>query len=717
MQLRPAFPKMSYQALIQGLINESERLLLLIDRNGYILTCNHKAEEFLGKDLLSIQGMNIGDLFIQPNPVNKISTNSELEKIAESMSGTYLYSQERGPQVSLLLYAKKFEEAGTGLILLSGRLPDEGITGSIRGINQLLLSLVDSPGDQTDISGLLKKVASYIVPSVADLCIIYIVDQGGSMVRIATQPEEIINEQSMYDWLENDLINDEIDGLPSIIKTQMIKIVYEINPIRRIANTGIKSYGIIPIKYNQNVIGAFTLATTQDSPHSIQNSVDIVQNISLQIAPFIQNKMDFSEGESINESSEVKSRLDPTELQEAMDHLKQSDEFIQTLFRISNRLNATLDIDQILDTLAQEAIQLVNGESGFAGLRTQNGMTVKKYFNQGTEIPFEHDWTIGDGIPGWVLKYKVPYGTSDAANDPILNKDLSINANIRSIICTPILDTFGEVIAYFDIRNKIGLESFSINDQEMLLTLAPVASIAIQNALAYQQRLATVAELKESAKRYQQLATSLETTREEERVQIARELHDQLGQSLTAIKFDLSWLADQLGRFDDNLVQKSKDIIIQVNTLINLVRRIATGLRPGMLEDLGLIASIEWQAQDFQKRSGIECNINNTSEDLDLTKEQSLAIYRIFQEALTNIVRYADAKKVNINLDKSGDLFRMQISDDGKGISPVDSSNNLSIGIMGMQERVKQLGGIFEIQGNPDQGTIIKVTLPVQKGN
>jgi len=180
------------------------------------------------------------------------------------------------------------------------------------------------------------------------------------------------------------------------------------------------------------------------------------------------------------------------------------------------------------------------------------------------------------------------------------------------------------------------------------------------------------------------------------------------------IKFDLSWLSEQLNQKDETLAQKTKDIILQINSLINSVRQIATGLRPGMLEDLGLVPSIEWQAQDFQKRTGIECNLQISTDDLGLTPEQSLAIFRIFQESLTNVIRYAEAKRVDILITKSNDFFTLQLSDDGKGISSEVLSNNLSFGIMGMQERAKQLGGIFEIKGMPEQGTTIKVTLPIE---
>jgi signal transduction histidine kinase len=403
-------------------------------------------------------------------------------------------------------------------------------------------------------------------------------------------------------------------------------------------------------------------------------------------------------------------------LRTAVSQLKQSEATIQTQFRISNKLNATLDVDNILDALAQEAIRIVNGESGFAGLRTADGMSVRKYFHNGVAMPFEYTWPVGQGIPGWVLKHKVPYGTSDAANDPMMLHRLEINQDVRSVICTPILDSAGEVLGYFDIRNKKGAEGFTISDQEMLMALAPVASIAIQNALAYQQRLITVGELKETSKQLHDLAANLESVREEERTQIARELHDQLGQALTAMKFDLAWLTDQLKQKDPLLAQKTKTVTEQMDTTIKTVRRIATELRPGMLDDLGLAASIEWQARDFGKRTGIMCAVSVPYDDLHLTRSQSVALFRIFQEALTNVARHASAQHVKVRLTNSSEAVTLQVHDDGRGIQTQEIAGLRSLGLLGMKERATRLGGNFTIRGAPGSGTVVTVTIPVNQG-
>ena len=218
------------------------------------------------------------------------------------------------------------------------------------------------------------------------------------------------------------------------------------------------------------------------------------------------------------------------------------------------------------------------------------------------------------------------------------------------------------------ISNKQDGGGFTIDDQEMLMALAPVASIAIQNALAYQQRLTAEVVLKESYERLRALAANLESVREEERTQISRELHDQLGQALTAMKFDLAMLTDRLGKKDTALAQKAKTITAQMDTMIKTVRRISTELRPGMLDDLGLAASIEWQARDFEKRTGIVCAVSVSTDDYPIPRPQSLALFRIFQESLTNVARHASAQYVEVKLTTTPQLLSLEVHDDGRGI-------------------------------------------------
>ncbi len=585
----------------------------------------------------------------------------------------------------------------------------------ISEINQILINIDLLLGDGVSYKEKLTDLAQLLIPQLGDWCCIHFLQADGIFDCVALAPIEMLNSQVVYAWVQNDLPNDEADGLLAVQQSGRPKMVSQVNPVRRGAEAGIQSYLIAPLISHQQLLGAITFVFAKSQRHFDSRMMYLAENIAIHIAAYLEKSQLHHESQRLNAELEQRVGEGTAELHDALTQLRQSEEMIQTLFRVSNKLNATLDVELILDTLAQEAIQIVNGESGFAGLRIAEGMTVHKYYKDGSAIPFEHTWAPGEGIPGWVLKYKVPYGTSDGENDPLLRRELAINANVHSIICTPILDTVGEVIAYFDIRNKKGEEGFTINDQEMLLTLAPVASIAIQNAVTYQQRLATVYELEKTSKKLQALAVNLETAREEERLQVSHELHDELGQALMALKFDLAWLSDQLEQKDETLAQKAKDITSQMNTIIKTVRRIATELRPGMLDDLGLAASIEWQARDFEKRSGIDCKLSLPSDELTISHDQSLAIFRIFQEGLTNVARYANAKHIEVRLEKTGDLLSLELHDDGLGINEEEISALHSLGLLGMQERVKYLGGTFEIKGAPDQGTTLKVTIPMEK--
>ena len=569
--------------------------------------------------------------------------------------------------------------------------------------------------DAVDYEAPLTTLAQLAVPQLADWCAVHLLQADGSIEQVALAPAEMAKLQAAYDWLQNHLPKDDADGLPAVLRSGEPKLVTDVASDLWAAAAAIKSYMIVPLIARPQTLGAITFVAAESGRRFDQNALALAENLVSHIAIYLDKARLYRESQRLNAELEQRVSERTVELRAAVAQLKQSEATIQTLFRISKKLNATLEVGTILDELAQEAIRIVNGESGFAGLRTADGMTVRKYFRQGVAIPFEHTWPLGQGIPGWVLQYKVPYGTSDAAHDPVIQHELAINADVRSIICTPILDSVGEVLGYFDIRNKQDGEGFTISDQEMLMALAPAASIAIQNALAYQQRLATVAELKESSRQLQALAANLELAREEERTQIARELHDQLGQALTAMKFDLAWLTDRLVQKDATLAQKAKTVTAQMDTMIKTVRRIATELRPGMLDDLGLAASIEWQARDFEKRTGIVCAVSVPAEDLPLARAQSVALFRIFQEALTNVARHASAQHIEVKLTATPEALTLQVHDDGRGIQAQEIAGLHSLGLLGMRERAKRLGGTFDIQGVPGDGTIVTVSIPVKQ--
>ena len=218
-------------------------------------------------------------------------------------------------------------------------------------------------------------------------------------------------------------------------------------------------------------------------------------------------------------------------------------------------------------------------------------------------------------------------------------------------------------------------------------------------------------KIRRSKKQLRALSVRLQEAREEERTRIAREIHDDLGQSLTAIKLDLNWLFQKMPA-EHPMVEKIQTMLGMIDGTIQSVRRIVSELRPAILDDAGLVPAIEWQGQIFQERTGIQFEINTIKEEFPLDKNRSTAAFRIFQEALTNVARHSGATRVQIFLKESNKSFLMVIKDNGKGISEEDIHNVKSLGLLGMQERTRLFGGEFKIQGRPTKGTCISVLIP-----
>jgi signal transduction histidine kinase len=245
------------------------------------------------------------------------------------------------------------------------------------------------------------------------------------------------------------------------------------------------------------------------------------------------------------------------------------------------------------------------------------------------------------------------------------------------------------------------------------MRLSPVASISIQNAIAYQKIAWAEAALKSSYEEVRALAARLESVREEERTHIARELHDGLGQSLTALKFDLAWLAGRLANMDSVLRDKAQAITWQIDGTIKTVRRISTELRPGMLDDFGLAAAIEWHAQEFQERTGIFCDCDALMPEPPLSRAQATALFRIFQETMTNVARHAKATRVRISLLVEDKTLQLQVEDNGRGMPSGALAGTHSLGLVGMRERASLLDGSLVISETPGGGATVRVSIPL----
>jgi PAS domain S-box-containing protein len=223
-------------------------------------------------------------------------------------------------------------------------------------------------------------------------------------------------------------------------------------------------------------------------------------------------------------------------------------------------------------------------------------------------------------------------------------------------------------------------------------------------------------ELKNSREQLRGLLAHLQSVREDERARISREIHDELGQALTALKIDLSWIIKRLNKDQKPLYEKTQLMSQLIDMNIQTVKRICAELRPGLLDVLGLTAALEWQAEEFQNRTGIKCDITIDPDDIALERDLSTAIFRIFQETLTNVVRHARAKKVVASLKKKDGKLTLKVKDNGRGITEKQITSPKSIGLIGMRERVHYLGGQVEIGGIKDKGTTVIVDFPLSEG-
>ena len=290
---------------------------------------------------------------------------------------------------------------------------------------------------------------------------------------------------------------------------------------------------------------------------------------------------------------------------------------------------------------------------------------------------------------------------------PLYDKHAAAVDEIVGVASQQALD--GEALAARNVRFYTGIMA---GFGALILLVGGSLSFAMARGISKQTE-----ELQTSLGQLRALAARLQNIREEERKRVAREIHDQLGQALTAIKLDVSSLVCELPPEQGKEPNKVRSILKLVDETIQTVRRIATELRPGMLDDLGLVATIEWAGEEFEARTGTKCRLELPQDDIVLDQEKAIAIFRIFQETLTNIARHAGANEVKARLGAEDGNVILEVRDNGRGIQEEKLRKGGSLGILGMRERVALLGGDLTITSSPGNGTSVLVRIPQCTGN
>jgi signal transduction histidine kinase len=211
-------------------------------------------------------------------------------------------------------------------------------------------------------------------------------------------------------------------------------------------------------------------------------------------------------------------------------------------------------------------------------------------------------------------------------------------------------------------------------------------------------------------------AVAAQAIREEEKARLARELHDELAQSLTALKMDTIWVRDHASTVPGTVTAKLTEMVEMLDRTVAATRRMAADLRPLMLDDLGLVPAIEWLASNFKQRCGVPCTLSiNDEMGLELPEPYATAVFRIVQESLNNIAKHAAASQVLVTLDKTLDTVTLRVQDDGCGFLSDGARKPQSLGLMGLRERAHLLGGSVDISSARGEGTTVEVSIPLDQ--
>ena len=334
--------------------------------------------------------------------------------------------------------------------------------------------------------------------------------------------------------------------------------------------------------------------------------------------------------------------------------------------------------------------------------------------------------SINDAVFVIQLSSSKTYGDFVEVNDVALNqlgysKEEFLKLSPSAIIQPKFIDEFNKAMEKLKTEKHVIYELVHKAKDRKLYTVEVNSHLfeyegkptVLSIARDITERKQSEEKLKKTSSVLRNLASHLQSIREEERSLIAREIHDDLGQTLTVLKINVSLLSNKLRKDQKQLKEKVDNTIKLIDDAVERVQRITAKLRPGILDELGIIPAIEWQAQEFQNLTGIKCMLSLPEDEIKLDAEKSTAVFRIFQEALTNVMRHSRAKSVLISLQTDKDNLFLKVKDNGIGINSEQLKDFKSLGIIGMKERALILGGEVTIDGITGKGTEVVVEMPL----
>ncbi|MCH8309307.1 MAG: GAF domain-containing protein, partial [Chloroflexi bacterium] len=484
---------------------------------------------------------------------------------------------------------------------------------------------------------------------------------------------------------------------------------------------GLQSLIAVPLISGDKVIGGLIFRSKTPSAYA-QRHLELAELIAAQIAGAIAN---------------------------AQMHLQIQREAEEraALAEIGRIMNSSIDIQDVYQRFTEVVNRLIPSDRiAVAVLNPQRDAVINAYV-WGTEV---EGFGLGEATPviGTAVDdvFKTRTGVIAGGESPqdfvdqFPGQAASISAGLRSMIVVP-MAADDKIIGTLLLRSK-KTNAYDARDLEIAEHIAAQISGAIANSLMFaaQQRAERMLEqinedldsnvrartrelseandsLQTSQEQLRALAARMEMIREEERTHISHEIHDEIGQALTGLKFDISWIGRRMDGVEDAglrdaVGQRISSIFADIDQNIELVRNLSTRLRPAALDNFGLSAAIESEVQEFQERTGILCEVNTPDAEIDIGKDDALGVFRILQEAMTNAARHAAPTSITVDLEQDSRQIILRVRDDGKGME--DISDTSSLGLLGMKERARLMGGDLVIESALKKGTTVNLRAPIQ---
>jgi predicted ATPase/signal transduction histidine kinase len=389
-------------------------------------------------------------------------------------------------------------------------------------------------------------------------------------------------------------------------------------------------------------------------------------------------------------------------------------------------------LDRLLDKMMRIALESAGAQRGLLVLRRERRWVIETEADVDASGARGHpalllaeSRDLARGVVEQVIRERSAVALADAAVDGEHVQDRYIRERRpRSLLCMPLLNQ-AKLSGILYLENNRAAGVFTPERIDRLGLLSAHMAMALDNATLYQQAQNEISErrlaaeaLAASQAQLRALAAKVDSLREQERLEISREIHDQLGQALTGLKLDLSWIEKQIGSSDVRATTAVQERVRAMRRLIDdsmpTVHHLVSSLRPPLLDDLGLEAALEWQGRDFEKRTGIRFAFSASSQPPGLDRRRSTIVFRVFQEVLTNVARHAEASAVECSLDTHSTQMTLAVADNGRGIGKAEIDSPRSLGLLGMRERLFEVGGTVAIHGVHNVGTKVTVQVPTQ---